>query len=446
MTEPLPANDPSGSASAAVAKAYVREMLDFNPMWDAPQIMRRRREVWGGTAVGQNVAGNTVTLSGAADAEADQLLRNRARKCLEVLQEKFYELPPEKLNQYIRALQNDRLPEYAAAAVRFQKAASVRDVLLTSQVETGDAKFSYSLQQCMVRPAAEGGALREQFIEAIIAERRVKPACEAVKKFLSAHPKVYALERDWFDLLTDPANQREWSASYSVSGKTRRFLGMDPSGGNTVGGSVKGWGTVALIVLVVVVRLAGVVSRSSKRNTRERATPTATTSPRQSSQRSLVNGSSHIGPSSDNGALVPAGQTAGKSGDQASGGITSNHSDAMQRLNEIMQQAQMERKRRSAEQLESAKAKLEAEGLGRRQEREKELRESHDRLMELTKPKSLGPGNPLPGLRPSEMPKPNIEPPNIEPPNIQPPSFRMSTPSSMPRIPRMRIVPRGSGS
>ncbi|TWU16369.1 hypothetical protein [Allorhodopirellula heiligendammensis] len=258
MTQRDRDSDSGGDVPTSVAKAYVHEMLDFNPMWDSQQIIQRRREIWGGDpsiATSQGV--------GTAAPSAQQRLRDRARQCLDKVQEEFYQLPDAKLRQYLRTLHSDRLPEYAAIAARLQAATELRDTLLKVNAETGDPKFAYSLQQSVVRPAAEGAALREQYIEAICDERRVKPACAMVHQYVSDHPEVYALERNWFDMLLDPTNQNAWAASHPSRNHTGRL---------TLGGSGK-WVFVALIVLSSVARLSSMVSRDSSSSSPSYSSP-----------------------------------------------------------------------------------------------------------------------------------------------------------------------------
>ena len=239
-------SDRDAAFKSTIAKAYVREMLDLNPIWHSPEIMRRRREIWtGGKSVSRAAEPNAPSTSSlstsspptsnasvsaqpsidpASDPQTEHRLRVRARRCLEALETNFYQLPDEKLNQYLKFLQSDRLPEFAAKASHLRRVADQRSTLMDVGHETGDQKFTYSLQNSLIGPAAQAGALREQYIEAIITERRVAPACQMVKDFVSRHPEIYQLERDWFNLLLDPANCRQWSAKYSLAGRYRKFV------------------------------------------------------------------------------------------------------------------------------------------------------------------------------------------------------------------------------
>ena len=212
--------NPSKQPDGAVATTYLREMLELNPMWQAPQIMRRRHELWRGYDAPALVP-NTAA---PKDTNAEQRLRNRAQQCLDALQSNFYQLPDEKLRQYIGALESDRLPEYNATAVRLRAVANVRGELLEALRETNDEKFAYSLQQTLVSPPIESGTLREQYIESLISERRVAKGCATVRRYVSAHPQIYELERDWFDTLLDRTNQREWKSRYSYGARSRSFF------------------------------------------------------------------------------------------------------------------------------------------------------------------------------------------------------------------------------
>lgn len=248
--------------SAAVVSAYTREMLDHNPMWDAARIVRRRRELLAHERDGAVVPTTSATL--AYDPTANNSLRDRARSYLEVLQTQFYDLPDDKLRRYIKFLNHNQLPEFAAVATRLQSAAEVRSVVLAASHETNDVKFAFSLQQSLVRPATEAATLREQYIESIQADCRVVPSCAMVKQYLSAHPELYSLERDWFDALLDPKNQQTWSASYALSTRTRNLL--LGSGGICL--------CVAVLVIAFTFQVAASVNRAPSRASQKNQLPT----------------------------------------------------------------------------------------------------------------------------------------------------------------------------
>ena len=125
--------------------------------------------------------------------------------------------------------------------------------------ETGDPKFTYSLLNSLVCPAAQAGALREQYIEAIVEERRVVPACKMVKNFVTRHPEIYRLERDWFDLLLDAENCKQWTAKYSWRGRYRNFVGN---------GKVN---LVAIVVGLVLASCIGVINNGDGESNRPRS-------------------------------------------------------------------------------------------------------------------------------------------------------------------------------
>ncbi|MFK8112881.1 MAG: hypothetical protein AB8B91_11795 [Rubripirellula sp.] len=214
---------PEPSAGSAIAKAYIREMLELNPMWESAKIVRRRRELWIGdeaSPVRRSGASSLAAAMGAAapdvDEQADLRREQRAHRCLEKLQAEFYQIPKKKLDEYIRFLQHERLPEFSAKAKRLAAVATVRDELLQVEQETSDPKFTYSLLQCLVCPASQAGSLKELYIESIIAEGRVKAGCRMVRAFVERHPAIYQLERDWFNLFLDKSNQRLWAKRRSL--------------------------------------------------------------------------------------------------------------------------------------------------------------------------------------------------------------------------------------
>lgn len=248
-------------ANAQLSRAYVREMLELNPMFDASTILRRRRELLRAEAVGHSsikqktpkkqktpieqaspkrnasgarsqpsseaVSSPPISKAAAADAKPvkastakrEQLspqqlqrLEQRATRCLEKLESEFYTLPSSKLKQYLEFLCQDALPGYKAKARQLVSVARHRVVLVKARQETGDAKFAYSLQNALISPPAQAGSLKEQYIESLIESGNVKKSLAGVRRFLENHPEIYDLERDWFDTLLDPDNQKRWSS------------------------------------------------------------------------------------------------------------------------------------------------------------------------------------------------------------------------------------------
>jgi len=196
--------DPGG-----VVHSYVREMLELNPMWQAQDILRRRREIFGAppATIGSGATGST---SAVAESRKAARLQQRARRSLDLLRERFYELPRDQLVAHVKAIDHPELPQYATMARRFKAVAKHRLLLLKIQQDNPDVKFTYSLLQGLIAPAAEAAALREQYMEAIQAENRVKSARQAAREFARDYPQIVQLQPDWFDLLTQ--SKRKFSS------------------------------------------------------------------------------------------------------------------------------------------------------------------------------------------------------------------------------------------
>lgn len=267
---PDPNDPPSGASPKSelkqlVARSYVREMLDLNPMFQSPQILRRRRETWHHSDASDTTPAATVSnsptspinrASASIGRPSEGEFSARAKACLEKLRTKFYELPDETLQKYLRVISSPRVPQYAAVSARLRAVAAQRQTLLQVPEETGDVKFAYSLQFAMIGTAAQGGALREQYIESLIAERRVAEGAKIVKMFIERHPTVYAIDHDWFDALIDPENQRDWSANYSTLSRARRMFARPK------------WSSVAWAVFIAMVIINAIVQ--DEKNPRQR--------------------------------------------------------------------------------------------------------------------------------------------------------------------------------
>ncbi|MGB7347877.1 MAG: hypothetical protein WBD20_26870 [Pirellulaceae bacterium] len=246
--------------NSAIAQAYVREMLEMNPMWESSAILKRRRELWGidvqssPTATVSSTASAGPSSSTHVEEQADRRREERARRSLETLQTQFFQLPAEKLSQHLQFLTHDRLPEFAAVAKRLKMVAQHRNTLLKINHEIDDSKFTYSLLHGLVSPAAKAGSLREQYIESIIAERRVKPSCEMIRTLVQQYPEIYELERDWLNLFLDKANQKQWIAQYAVRGRR-----------GPIAGKKNGLGLVGFAMLVAAIIIVPLIASPEKK-------------------------------------------------------------------------------------------------------------------------------------------------------------------------------------
>lgn len=202
--------DSQTPSRSSQARTYLLEMFDLNPIWQSGQIIRRRDELWGITA------SNALAVATDRHDEEATRLRDKAMKCLQKLQAEFYQLPNEKLDHYLKFLEQKKLPEFAGRASRLRAIATERQTLLDATQAISDQKFKYSLLQGLVASTAESGALKEQYIEAIIAEKRVGRACKAVAQFAKQYPSIRNLELNWFNLFLDPKNVRRWSEQQGV--------------------------------------------------------------------------------------------------------------------------------------------------------------------------------------------------------------------------------------
>lgn len=281
----------SGDLQRAVASAYVREMLELNPVLHSPQILRRRREIWDQGSRGDSENGHrgatakelgsgpttrtaasdspppsseatysetTYSEATYSDARQERRLRKRAWECLEQLQTEFFSLPVGKLQKHLKFISQERFPEFAERAARLSVLLPHRDTLLSVADKTGDRAFSDALLQSLICPAAKAGLLQEQYIEQIIQQRRVKPACRAIRTLIDRHPEIYQLERDWFDVLLEPKNHVQWRRHYSLTQSVASPL--DVGGARILIGGL-------LLVAIVIVPV--IISQNTAPNTRQ---------------------------------------------------------------------------------------------------------------------------------------------------------------------------------
>ncbi|WP_436715278.1 hypothetical protein U8335_22090 [Roseiconus lacunae] len=214
--------------------AYLKEMLQLNPVLQSGEIIRRRRQ-WRNTNFATTAdASNTKppsfsqrhrTATESLSSDDLERLRERAWRYLDRLHKQFYSLPEETLNRYITLLHHAQIPEFAERAERFRQVARHRNAILEFSLNTNDQPFAEALQKALIAPVSVAGQIWERYIDSMISAKRVNQRARRVRKFVDQYPAIYQLDQAWFDELLNRRNQRDWERSYSFTTRVRNLIG-----------------------------------------------------------------------------------------------------------------------------------------------------------------------------------------------------------------------------
>ncbi len=182
---------------------YLAAVLQLDPLRQADQILRRRREYFG-TPV-------PVDEQPAADhAEAGQRLQ--ATTALDAVRTSFWTLDQEHLVQALNSLNVAPFPDLQVAAARLHVVARHRsdiaeNLVVASKCTAADREVIDRLRRLWVSSARDALLIKQEFLnrlshpEVLLAARRV------VSVLRRQFPDLHRLEADWIDLFLPPSRR-----------------------------------------------------------------------------------------------------------------------------------------------------------------------------------------------------------------------------------------------
>ncbi|MCC9601708.1 hypothetical protein LOC67_14205 [Stieleria sp. JC731] len=232
----------SGRVSDETAKAYLREMLQLNPVWQSGLIVRRRNElldlassdngqIQGGGVGGAKLderTGSSQAKSYQSDSTVDhwqnQQKRDQAAQYLGRVHQQFYALSDSQLEFYLHFISNGQFPEFAERVQRLSEVAKQRKAIEEISKDCPDEPFVTALRSSLVAPAPIAGHFWEAYIDSLVSSRKLRHRVKRIHKIVRDYPAVYELERSWFDEILDRKNQAAWLRKGSVTGRAGSFL------------------------------------------------------------------------------------------------------------------------------------------------------------------------------------------------------------------------------
>ncbi|MFG0266645.1 MAG: hypothetical protein ACF8AM_16085, partial [Rhodopirellula sp. JB055] len=182
------------------AKAYLRSMLDINPVWQSASALQLRRKTL--RLPNHDPRQSGVDADSVDDMVVQHQKRAKARETVTHLQKQFFHLSDDELDSALSSLSTAEVPELAPTIRRLQTAASERNSFVTM---LNDKKFDrelvIALGKSVVLPQSDAGYVREKFIQNLTTKSSRKRARETSLKIQKAHPNLFALERDWLTTL-----------------------------------------------------------------------------------------------------------------------------------------------------------------------------------------------------------------------------------------------------
>ncbi len=173
------------------SKKYAQALLRLNPYTSAQQIMEQRARYLG--------LENQASTTRGVDAGLPRR-RQMAEAALAKIRSDFWITPLPQIQSRLAALKLDGMPDLAASATRMARAAEVRPELERLGAERKiNKQFVNALRHILVLPPAAAGQKKNQQENELCGRRERRSAKNMVRLIHRDYPRIYQLEREWFD-------------------------------------------------------------------------------------------------------------------------------------------------------------------------------------------------------------------------------------------------------
>lgn len=220
------------------AVEYLKQVLTLNPLAEAETILDRRHRFLG-IAVRQ-------PLTRTADEGKSSEQRAIARRVIDEVRTKFWNMPLESLRSQLDAVDFRPFPELKMAADRLRLVATFRPDFprLAQHPKTHLSLFGF-FKNAVVLPPREAGAYKERCLQNLSASDALKVCQKMVRMMQKEFPDLYQLEPDWLGQVL----------------KLKRARGdvYVRSGGESIGFSVPGW--LIWVIACIIIRIIMAAAR-----------------------------------------------------------------------------------------------------------------------------------------------------------------------------------------
>ena len=188
-------NDPGQPSKA---QAYLREMFQMNPVWQSRQIVSFRRETLGLKSIAPDQPASHE------DHARIERGRERAKKLLKHLQDNFFQMELERLQEELQSINTDLFPELSPIVERLRVATRHRDELISLHEDASlDKELLRAFGGAIILPPAEAGFVREQYLQSLKSGSQIRKARRTANYFKQRLPDLFGLERDWLTTVSD---------------------------------------------------------------------------------------------------------------------------------------------------------------------------------------------------------------------------------------------------
>jgi hypothetical protein len=178
------------------SKRYIQAMLCLDPYHSARQIVDERARYLG--------LENQPFTNPGADAELPRR-RQTAEATLAEIRSDFWSSPVPEIQSRLAALKLEGMPDLAASAARILRAAEVRPEFERLHSERKiNTRFISALRRILILPPAAAGQKQEEQERELSRWGTVRSARKTVRFIKKKYPRIYQLEREWFDHIDSP--------------------------------------------------------------------------------------------------------------------------------------------------------------------------------------------------------------------------------------------------
>ncbi|MCG8649992.1 MAG: hypothetical protein MI861_09165, partial [Pirellulales bacterium] len=178
-------------AAADGPQRYLRKAFAFNPMWQSKEFLELRRGKLGLKSVANDLSADEITRR--------QGRRHAVKQHVKQIQNHFWTMPLDQLQQMLQAIDIEEMPELAPLVKRLRTTATCRaDFPRMGAARGMDLSLFNAFRKVVVLPPAEAGYIREQFIQSLHHPSRLRDVRRAIRVIESDYSILFGLERDWF--------------------------------------------------------------------------------------------------------------------------------------------------------------------------------------------------------------------------------------------------------
>lgn len=175
-------------------REYLKATLRMNPIFESGECLALRRSL---------LRKDQLNGAYAIDADDRRKQRDSLRDQIQSIQQDFWKLPLDQLEEMIQAMDTANFPELRPIVNRLRKVVESRvEFPKLGQFQGMDMGLFNAFKAIVALPPGEAVRARSQFIRSIQDKKRLKSVQNGVLLIQKEFPKLMELEKDWFTSLS----------------------------------------------------------------------------------------------------------------------------------------------------------------------------------------------------------------------------------------------------